>query len=272
MESNAPRASLTADMFPCTDAWDDMSWLMPVGPDSLMPAAPTDRDGVPTLSTLFPDLTSPVSLLETQRAPDAMVQQIRAHPLYAEVLRLQSELMTRAARFADDANAPPLTSSFIEEGSLVTDWLVDTGDEELDEFMVGCVEFQQDFSRDAVDFLNEADGAVTRALDDVLRARPGQRFPDDPGHDVASTSTKRFRSRGGERTSRLAELEARLGKKRPRRFTAAQTQRLKDWLYAHRENPYASVEEQQALADECGLQRAQVMTWLINARGRILQR
>lgn len=49
------------------------------------------------------------------------------------------------------------------------------------------------------------------------------------------------------------------------------TEFLKHWLILHKEHPYPTEREKQALADETGLMVNQISNWFINARRRILQ-
>ncbi|KAJ3275794.1 hypothetical protein HDV01_007261 [Terramyces sp. JEL0728] len=61
------------------------------------------------------------------------------------------------------------------------------------------------------------------------------------------------------------------GSKRGRQnHTYKQNELLKDWMQAHRSNPYPSEEEKIQLMKETGLTLMQVNTWFINARRRFL--
>ncbi|KAJ3308797.1 hypothetical protein HDV04_000784 [Boothiomyces sp. JEL0838] len=61
------------------------------------------------------------------------------------------------------------------------------------------------------------------------------------------------------------------GNKRGRQnHTYKQNELLKDWMQAHRSNPYPTEEEKLQLMKETGLTLMQVNTWFINARRRFL--
>lgn len=185
------------------------------------------------------------------------LQQVEAHPLFPVLLHL-ADLAQQAAGAMDDPAVSAQVVSALDNTRLLHKTEYDTGNDELDEYMVVALvhfrlqlkhllEVQQDTDSMMVDAGNSC-GVNDNDNDNNNAWRGGSVPADGAGTGGNGTDSQQ---RGHALPPTAVEV-------------------LKRWLERHVAYAYPDADEKKRLAEETGLTVLQVNYWFTNARRRIL--